>query len=72
MDITKPLPRSIEVHDPNGGVFEQAIDYDWIPLYCNDCLAVGHNCTKQLQAGPNLKIMVEPKRQIQKKPPKQW
>ncbi|XP_019232866.1 PREDICTED: uncharacterized protein LOC109213514 [Nicotiana attenuata] len=44
MDITRPLPMKITVKDPNGRKFEQAVTYDWKPVYCSTCLQLGHNC----------------------------
>ncbi|XP_019239744.1 PREDICTED: uncharacterized protein LOC109219729 [Nicotiana attenuata] len=43
MDITRPLPTSIAVQDPKGGVFEQEVQYNWEPEYCASCLKIGHN-----------------------------
>lgn len=31
MNITKPLPHSIKVMDPTWKIFEQHIEYDWVP-----------------------------------------
>nr|XP_016506612.1 PREDICTED: uncharacterized protein LOC107824383 [Nicotiana tabacum] len=43
MDITRPLPTKIIVKDLNGQ-FEQAITYDWKPVYCSTYLQLGHIC----------------------------
>lgn len=48
MDVTKPLPRIIKVHDLDGKVFEQEIWYDWQPQYCNKCLQIGHMWSVEL------------------------
>ncbi|KAK6780278.1 hypothetical protein RDI58_022462 [Solanum bulbocastanum] len=34
--------------DPNGRVFTQKVQYDWVPEYCGTCLQLGHLC-KQLK-----------------------
>lgn len=38
MDVTKGMPTVLKVMDPKGKVFEQSIDYNWIPKYCHTCL----------------------------------
>ncbi|XP_075095239.1 uncharacterized protein LOC142173532 [Nicotiana tabacum] len=53
MDVTRPLPRQIMVEDPNGKEFEQEVWYDWMPMYCNKCLQLGHVCQEpQKEAMP--------------------
>ncbi|XP_009782929.1 uncharacterized protein [Nicotiana sylvestris] len=42
MDVTRSLPRQIMVEDPNRREFEQEFWYDWMPMYCNKCLHLGH------------------------------
>lgn len=42
MDVTKELPKSVKVTDPNGREFMQEIDYDWVPELCTKCMQVGH------------------------------
>ncbi|XP_059315703.1 uncharacterized protein LOC132066402 [Lycium ferocissimum] len=32
MDITRPLPNTVQVQDPNGKIFDQAVLYDWKPI----------------------------------------
>ncbi|XP_070049132.1 uncharacterized protein [Nicotiana tomentosiformis] len=38
MDVTKELPRSIKVTDPNGREFIQEIAYDWVPEFYTKCM----------------------------------
>ncbi|XP_070055446.1 uncharacterized protein [Nicotiana tomentosiformis] len=44
MDVTKELPTSVKVQDPNGKMFSQPVEYNWKPLYCHTFLQVGHSC----------------------------
>lgn len=44
MNITLVFPKVIIVQDPSGRVFEQRLEYDWVPMYCPTCLMVGHKC----------------------------
>ncbi|KAK4729405.1 hypothetical protein R3W88_022393 [Solanum pinnatisectum] len=38
------LPKKLKVEDPNGRVFEQIVQYKWVPEYCAKCMQVGHKC----------------------------
>ncbi|XP_019265727.1 PREDICTED: uncharacterized protein LOC109243273 [Nicotiana attenuata] len=51
MDVTKELPTSIKVTDPNGREFMQEIAYDWVPEFCTKCIKVGHQCRVVDQSG---------------------
>ncbi|KAJ8556178.1 hypothetical protein K7X08_022936 [Anisodus acutangulus] len=44
-----PLPKSIKVCDPEVGVVDQKVVYDWKPMYCPVCCQIVHVCptTKQ-------------------------
>ncbi|XP_019255064.1 PREDICTED: uncharacterized protein LOC109233643 [Nicotiana attenuata] len=44
MDITRTLPGTIKLIDPNGKVIEQMVQYDWKPQYCQTCCQTGHSC----------------------------
>lgn len=47
MDLTKPLPRSIELPRQNGEIALVEVDYPWVPLTCSNCNEMGHimrNC----------------------------
>ncbi|CAK8540004.1 unnamed protein product [Lathyrus sativus] len=46
MDITKELPQTITIVDHEGEKIQQAIEYEWRPLFCNKCQKVGHSCEK--------------------------
>ncbi|XP_056697358.1 uncharacterized protein [Spinacia oleracea] len=47
MDITSPLPDCVWIEDSKGGMFKQAVTYDWLPQYCKVCCTAGHDCTKK-------------------------
>ncbi|KAK4709754.1 hypothetical protein R3W88_004267 [Solanum pinnatisectum] len=32
MDVARELPKKLKMEDPNGRVFEQAVQYEWIPV----------------------------------------
>ncbi|KAK6773645.1 hypothetical protein RDI58_028883 [Solanum bulbocastanum] len=34
MDVSRELPRNLKVKDPNGRVFEQVVQYEWVLEYC--------------------------------------
>ncbi|KAG5580707.1 hypothetical protein H5410_051334 [Solanum commersonii] len=44
MDVARELPKKLKVEDPNGRMFEQAVQYEWVPKYCTKCMQVGHKC----------------------------
>lgn len=46
IDVTKELPNSIRIVDPNGNQFDQVVIYEWIPPFCKTCNRVGHDCSK--------------------------
>ncbi|KAK4737473.1 hypothetical protein R3W88_001170 [Solanum pinnatisectum] len=34
VDITRPLPKVIKMHDPKGKVLEQQVWFEWKPIFC--------------------------------------
>lgn len=34
VDVSQPLPNSIQI-ETEAGPWEQAVDYDWMPKFCN-------------------------------------
>ncbi|XP_019255012.1 PREDICTED: uncharacterized protein LOC109233580 [Nicotiana attenuata] len=46
VNVTKPLPTSIPVMNEGGVMFEQVVEYDWKPDFCEKCLKAGHNCSR--------------------------
>ncbi|KAH0705837.1 hypothetical protein KY285_010369 [Solanum tuberosum] len=50
VDITRPLPEMIKMHDPKGNVLEQQIWFEWKPIFCQKCLQVGYSCVEKTDA----------------------
>ncbi|KAH0709217.1 hypothetical protein KY284_010644 [Solanum tuberosum] len=44
MNVDRELPRKLKIEDPNGWVFEQVVQYKWVPEYCAKCMQVGLKC----------------------------
>lgn len=44
VDVTKPITRNIWIEGIKGELVEQAVWYEWAPLYCEQCKVAGHNC----------------------------
>lgn len=44
MDVARELSKKLKVEDPNGRVFEQAVQYEWVSEYCTKCMQIGHKC----------------------------
>lgn len=44
MDITRALPQTVLVLDPNGRKFDQVIQYAWKSMYCGTCCQLAHDC----------------------------
>ncbi|XP_019256255.1 PREDICTED: uncharacterized protein LOC109234641 [Nicotiana attenuata] len=68
MDISQPLPDSLSLELPDGKYYSQDIEYEWKPMYCQDCLKVGHvtgDCKKRPAE------YREPQQNIKKKPTKE-
>lgn len=52
MDVTKEVPRELNIEDPSGSMFTQKVIYDWLPAFSNKCELIGHNCEKALPRKP--------------------
>ncbi|XP_059315396.1 uncharacterized protein LOC132066006 [Lycium ferocissimum] len=44
VDVTHKLPNCLKVEEPDGSIFEQAVEFDWKPQFCTECLQIGHVC----------------------------
>ncbi|XP_019262025.1 PREDICTED: uncharacterized protein LOC109239887 [Nicotiana attenuata] len=53
VNVSKPLPDTIVVMDPDGKKFQQEVEFEWKPQFCPKCQVIGHNCTKK----PELQVM---------------
>ncbi|XP_058722959.1 uncharacterized protein LOC131594767 [Vicia villosa] len=59
VDITKPVKQSITIRDHSGKEWEQKIEYEWRPKYCQTCLKIGHDCaTRKMNEHPKPKQRV--------------
>lgn len=61
MDLTKPLPRTIELPRQNGQVAIVEVDYPWVPPTCSNCSELGHirrNCLLPLNDTPSHSVFV--------------
>ncbi|XP_060170803.1 uncharacterized protein LOC132601755 [Lycium barbarum] len=44
MDVTRALPYTVKLQDPEGNIFIQEMEYDWKPSFCPKCLKIEHVC----------------------------
>lgn len=42
VDVSEPFPDMIVIETPSGP-WDQPVECDWRPKYCNECLKFGHN-----------------------------
>nr|XP_009624247.1 uncharacterized protein LOC104115348 [Nicotiana tomentosiformis] len=49
INVTRPLPSSVTMWEPEWRQFDQMIEYDWKPDFCEVCLKIGQ-CCKQIEA----------------------
>ncbi|XP_070008264.1 uncharacterized protein [Nicotiana sylvestris] len=57
MDITQQLPEVITIEKSDGTIWEQDIDYEWKPRFCQNCAHFGHfteSCGKEDQQEQNV------------------
>lgn len=43
IDLSKPLRKFIDLILSNGKVIKQQEEYEWLPLYCDECKQIGHS-----------------------------
>lgn len=60
VDITKKLREHINIKDEKGNIFQQPVEYEWKPLFCERCQKVGHVCKPK------------PKVALRKQPDQHW
>ncbi|XP_058759181.1 uncharacterized protein LOC131632453 [Vicia villosa] len=46
IDVTKKQKESVTIKDCEGNKFNQPIEFEWEPKYCDTCQKVGHQCEK--------------------------
>lgn len=44
--ITQQLPMEMYIEKPNDIVVTQAINYEWTPQFCHECMKLGHKNKK--------------------------
>lgn len=44
MDLTKPLIKEVHIEVEEEHDFKQSLKYEVIPLYCQQCCEIRHNC----------------------------
>ncbi|XP_056698674.1 uncharacterized protein [Spinacia oleracea] len=54
VDVTKELPKEVLIQDHLGVTIKQKVEYDWLPPFCKDCNAVGHDCRVKKNVGVRL------------------
>ncbi|MCD7455688.1 hypothetical protein HAX54_029164 [Datura stramonium] len=53
MNVTQPLPNEVTIQDSNGKLYNQVIEYNWMPVYYEESLIVGHRCqSKEKRLAP--------------------
>ncbi|XP_058733882.1 uncharacterized protein LOC131605554 [Vicia villosa] len=61
VDITRPVKDTIKIKDQSGKEWDQKVEYEWRPKYCQTCLRIGHDCAMK-------KVAVKQPKVWQKKP----
>lgn len=65
VNVTKTLTTEIMVMDPRGKVFQQAIGYEWKPVYCDKYQAIRYIC--QNHQGNKEQRVIQPQRRREAK-----
>lgn len=52
MDVSKVVPKEIQIEDPNGRKFTQKVVIDWLPAFCIKCQFIGNNCDAKTARPP--------------------
>ncbi|XP_060195091.1 uncharacterized protein LOC132624308 [Lycium barbarum] len=42
IDVSQPLPLDLNIKNPTREVFEQAVEYEWMPKFCLECCRFRH------------------------------
>ncbi|KAF3667541.1 hypothetical protein FXO38_08534 [Capsicum annuum] len=46
------VAKVISVQDPSGRIFEQKLEYEWVPAYCSTCLMIRHKYKPKEKKAP--------------------
>lgn len=65
IDVTLPMPNSIQIEGPDGQVVKQQVIYEWKPAFCKVCKQVGHDCSTKQKKTVKTKAVWKPKPQSQ-------
>ncbi|XP_019239612.1 PREDICTED: uncharacterized protein LOC109219599 [Nicotiana attenuata] len=70
VDITQPLPDVLLVIVAEGKIWEQNVEYEWKPTFCQDCNQFGHMTEKCQQKQPEQEQ--QGKKQNKRKKKEKW
>lgn len=57
IDIGTELPEVVHTREPNGAMFEQVVEYEWVPTQCRKCNKFRHlevKCMKKSVGRPSM------------------
>ncbi|XP_074298709.1 uncharacterized protein LOC141629634 [Silene latifolia] len=58
VDLSKELPKAVQINSPYRGTLLQKVEYEWIPHFCSVCKRVGHSKERCNTANPKPKPKV--------------
>ncbi|XP_074300200.1 uncharacterized protein LOC141631428 [Silene latifolia] len=58
VDLSKELPKAVQIKSPYRGTLLQKVEYEWIPHFCSVCKRVGHSKERCNTANPKPKPKV--------------
>ncbi|XP_074314392.1 uncharacterized protein LOC141649606 [Silene latifolia] len=63
VDLSKELPKAIQINSPYRGTLLQKVEYEWIPHFCSVCKKVGHSKERcnTVNPKPKPKVAYKPK-----------
>ena len=61
ISIDDELPEKVFLQEPNGIMFEQVVEYEWVPSFCKHCNVFGHLEAKCNNKKPSVKQVWRPK-----------
>nr|XP_009612570.1 uncharacterized protein LOC104105862 [Nicotiana tomentosiformis] len=70
IDVTQPLPDVLPVIKADGNIWNQEGEYEWKPMFCQECNQYGHT-TKNCQRKKPQQVQSE-KKQNKKKKKEKW
>lgn len=61
IDVVREFPKKIKVEDPSSRIFEQVVQYEWVPEYHLKCMQIGNKCQAKEAPRPRLSPKLVPK-----------